>query len=1701
MIRTPCLLGLVGCLLVTGVSAEDKKPTGSGDAVSYYQQIRPIFQANCHGCHQPAKARGDYSMTDFAKLLAGGESGSKAIVPGEPGESHLIELITPDKDGKAEMPEGKPALNVVEIDLIKRWITEGAKDDTPAGAKQRYDAAHPPIYSRPSPIASLDYSPDGKLLAAAGFHEVLLIDTATSEVAARLIGISERIESVRFSPDGKKLAVAGGLPGRQGEIQVWDVASRKLTLSTASTFDTIYGASWSPDSKLIAFGCGDNSVRAIKADTGEQVLFQGAHTDWVRDTAFSVDGSHLVSVGRDMSVKLTEVATQRFIDNVTSITPGALKGGIQAVVRHPKIDHIVVGGSDGMTKVYRLFREAKRVIGDDANHVFDLFPMSGRIFGLSVSADGKRIAAGSSLDGTGEVLVVGYDYASDVPGDLKAILGKVPGTRSPAEKELIEAYKKKGTTQVSKTTIKDSAIYAVAISPDGKLVAAAGGDGQVRLVDADSGKIVKQFTVVPKGALAPAAKPSDLGLPVRPVDTVQTEQLPQGAKLVAIDLQPKSIEFRGPFDYVQLLVTGKLESGETPDITRIVKLEASTDSVRFAPTGLVQPKSDGEGTLTITLAGQTATIPYKVSGQKVLAKVDFVHDVNPVLSKLGCNQGTCHGSAKGKNGFKLSLRGYDPIFDIRALTDDLAARRINPASPDDSMMLLKAAGTVPHMGGQLTKDGDAAYEIIRNWIHNGAGVNLASPRVARIDVLPLNPVVPRIGDKQQIRVMATYVDGKTRDVTQESFIDSGDTEVATASRLGLMTAVRRGEAPILVRYEGAYAATTITVMGDRTGFVWKQPETWGKIDELVANKWQRMKIEPSELAGDTEFIRRVYIDLTGLPPSADDVRAFLADKRPTREKRDALVDKLVGSEGYIDYWTNKWADLLQVNRKFLGAEGALNFRSWIRDQVANNTPYDKFAHTILTASGSNRENPAASYYKILREPTATMENTTHLFLAVRFNCNKCHDHPFEKWTQDQYYETSAFFAQIGLKNDPKGGDAKIGGTAVEGAKPLYEVVFDNMAGDVTHERTGAVTPPKFPYPAKYVSNPKATRREQMASWMTSADNQFFAKSYVNRLWGYLFGIGIMEPIDDLRAGNPPTNPELIDYLTQEFIRSNFNVQHVLKLIAKSRTYQLSFRTNKWNNDDKLNYSHSAARRLPAEVLYDTIYASLGAQTKIPGVKPGTRAAALPDSGVELPSGFLATFGRPVRESACECERSAGMQLGPVMALVSGPTLAEAIADPANALAKLVQTISDDRQVVNELFLRILNRPATDKEVSAVIDQLKSGDGDHDKLVKALAEREAFVAPIRAKQEKDRELAIAKAKADIEAHTKAIEPAVKKAEEARLANIKKQEEVLKAYETTELPKKQVAWEKTHNTSVEWHPLRPSAVTATKGVTLAVEADRAVYASAPDKETRGVVYTVDLPTQLQGITALRLEALADERLPGGGPGLAGGNFVINSIELTATSIADAKKFQRVVLQRPQADFSQDNFAIARVLDVNPNNNQGWAVGGGVGSSHWAVFEAKEAIGFPGGTKLSLKINQNFNQPKFLLGRFRVSVATAKSPVPLGLSEDLQAVLAIPAQARDKKQADVLAKYYRNLDKEVKEKAKAVADARQPLPRDPKLVELEERLALVEQPIPLDGRLAQLREDVKMSAELQKNKRLAAAQDLAWALINSPAFLFNH
>ncbi|HWB06706.1 MAG TPA: DUF1549 domain-containing protein, partial [Verrucomicrobiales bacterium] len=483
---------------------------------------------------------------------------------------------------------------------------------------------------------------------------------------------------------------------------------------------------------------------------------------------------------------------------------------------------------------------------------------------------------------------------------------------------------------------------------------------------------------------------------------------PAAGEVASLKLEMADPKLHGPTAYLQVLVTATMKDGTFADATRAVQWKA--EGLEISRSGVLTAKKDGTGKLQATLGGiASAEVPIAVSGTAAEFVPDYIRDVTPVISRIGCNAGTCHGAKEGKAGFKLSLRGYDPIYDIRAFTDDIKGRRTNVASADESLMLLKGTAGVPHEGGQVMKQGDKYYNIIRGWIAAGMKLNIDTPRVTKIELSPSNPVVQKIGARQQFRVLATYADGLRRDVTQESYIESGNMDIAKHDKTGLLSAARRGEAAVLARYEGAYASTVLTVMGDRTGFVWQQPPANSPIDELVAAKLQRMKTLPSGLCTDIEFVRRLYLDLTGLPPSPENVRAFMEDPRDSRWKREDLIDRLIASEEFNDHWTNKWCDLLQVNSKFLGGEGSKIMRDWVRAQVKANVPYDKFVRSILTATGSNKDVPAAGYFKVLREPTETMENTTHLFLATRFNCNKCHDHPFERWTQDQYYQMSAWF--------------------------------------------------------------------------------------------------------------------------------------------------------------------------------------------------------------------------------------------------------------------------------------------------------------------------------------------------------------------------------------------------------------------------------------------------------------------------------------------------------------------------------------------------------------------------------------------------------------------------------------------------------------------------------------------------------------------
>ncbi len=893
-----------------------------------------------------------------------------------------------------------------------------------------------------------------------------------------------------------------------------------------------------------------------------------------------------------------------------------------------------------------------------------------------------------------------------------------------------------------------------------------------------------------------------------------------------------------------------------------------------------------------------------------------------------------------------------------------------------------------------------------------------TPRVRSIEVYPKNPTIYRIGQKQQFAVYATYSDGRVRDVTAEAFLESSNTEVATVSPRGLAQTLRRGEATLLARYEGAYAASTLIVLGDRTGFEWIQRPVHNFIDELVDAKLKKVRVQVSPLASDEEFLRRVYLDLTGLPPTSAEVRAFLADPRDSRVKRDEVIDRLIGSEAFIEHWTNKWADLLMVNRKFLGEAGAAAYRQWIREAIATNMPYDRFAYTILTASGSNLTTPPASYYKILRTPDALTENTTQLFLAIRFNCNKCHDHPFERWTQDDYYGLAAYFARTKLSEDPKYKGQRIGGSAVEGAKPLVEIVADAPDGEVRHERTGQIAAPRFPFSVPVSLSPQEPRRVQLAKWITSPQNPYFAKSYVNRIWSYLLGVGLIEPVDDIRAGNPPTNPELLDRLTEEFIRSGFDTRHIMRLICKSRTYQLSVETNRWNKDDEINYSHALPRRLPAEVLFDSIHRVTGAVSRLPGLPPGARAAQLLDSNVEVPGGFFELFSKPPRESPCECERSNTLNLGPILAMVNGPVIGEALRDPNNRLNQFVLQEKDDAKVVEEIYLSVLNRRPTPAELQAGIKALHSADADHKYLVEEYLKR----------------------KAAFEAYEKTIP------------------QRQKAWEAAMLAQKPTQWvtldiRKAASRQGPYAQPRP-------GATLTVQPDGSILASG-NIDSLDIYTLVGLAETDQPITAIRLEVLSDPSLPGKGPGRApNGNFVLTEFRLRYHRLDQPDGPQAIVrLTAAAATFQQDGFPLANTLDNN--RATGWAIAPQTGRDQAALFRLAQPISGPAGVAFTIEMEQHYQQAAHhTLGKFRLSYTTDPNPrLSSPLTPEQLALLETPEEKRTPEQKARLRQMYLAQDQEYQRLA---AEAAKVPPPDPRVV---------------------------------------GAQDLVWALINTPAFLFNH
>jgi hypothetical protein len=760
---------------------------------------------------------------------------------------------------------------------------------------------------------------------------------------------------------------------------------------------------------------------------------------------------------------------------------------------------------------------------------------------------------------------------------------------------------------------------------------------------------------------------------------------------------PSEVVLVGRFARTQVLVAERVEGVPAErggDLTTSATYGSSNEAIfQVNDGGVIAPLADGEANLTVTVGAETQEIPVRVTGIAVSVPVDFATQVRPVISKAGCNMGACHAAQHGKGGFKLSVFGFDPENDHKAITRDHVQRRVNFLDPARSLFVQKPTMQVPHGGGLRLRAGSNDHELLLAWLAQGAsGMDKDAPTVTQLDVLPKRRVSTP-DETQQLRVVASYSDGSSRDVTAWCKFDSSDDGVVAVTTDGKATAVGRGQANVMARFEG-HAQITMFVIPYADSIELAGWENKNFVDELAANKFRELGIEPVGLCDDATFIRRAFLDATGSLPTVDECTKFIAST--DANKREHLVDQLLGLTGdpdldiynnrYTAYWTLKWSDLIRNTSNKLGEQGMWSLHNWIRQAFRENMPFDQFVRHLVTGTGSIYSNGPANYFRINQNATDLTESTSQLFLGVRLECAKCHHHPFEKYSQDDYYGFAAFFARVGTKNSEE-----------FGLFGREQVVMVKPTGEVRNPRTGKNMLPT-PLHADPVDHP-LDRRIALADWLTASENEGFANAVVNRYVYSLLGRGLVEPVDDLRSTNPPSNVALMNALAKDFVAKKFDLKQLIRTIMTSRLYQLSSQPTASNASDRRFYSHFQVKRLAAEPLLDSIDQVTGIRTKFKNLPLGTRAIDLPDA--EYPNYFLKTFAKPRRASVCECERSPDESLGQALHGLNGEIIAQKISHKDGHIAKLLKDERPAAEKISQVYMATLCRPASAAELESL----------------------------------------------------------------------------------------------------------------------------------------------------------------------------------------------------------------------------------------------------------------------------------------------------------------------------------------------------------------------------------------------------------------
>lgn len=754
------------------------------------------------------------------------------------------------------------------------------------------------------------------------------------------------------------------------------------------------------------------------------------------------------------------------------------------------------------------------------------------------------------------------------------------------------------------------------------------------------------------------------------------------AELVELKVFPAEVSLTTKRDFQGIVVEGVYDDGLTRDLTEKSDWKIADGSFVNREGVRLLPKADGQTTLTISAEGKSVTIPVKVEKAQVDRPVSFKLDVMPVITKAGCNTGSCHGAARGKDGFNLSLFGFDPNGDHYRITREQPGRRIDLAVPEASLFVEKAIGAVPHTGGKRFDADSKLNQIIVEWIGNGTPQDPQDQaKCVSIEIYPKQAVLDGRDEQQRFLVIANYSDGTTRDVTSlAAFTTSNETSV-TVDELGTVTAGERGEAFIMARFDIHTIGSQVLALPKGLQYEERPEEPVNYIDELVAAKLKKLRLHPSEICSDEEFLRRVSIDLVGLTPTFEEYQAFMQDS--SADKRTKKIDELLGRKEFTEVWVSKWAEWLMMrSSNQVSQKSIFLYYQWLVDQIANNVPIDKMVQEILSSTGGTFTSPQTNFYEIERDQLKVAENVAQIFMGMRIQCAQCHNHPFDRWTQDDYYNFAAFFSQVGRK---RGEDYR------------EQIIYNRGGGEVKHPVTGQNSTPTFLGGAAPDVKGK-DRREVVADWLASPENPFFAKNFSNRIWHHFFGIGIVEEIDDVRISNPPSNPELLDALAEKLTAYNYDMRKLIRDICVSKTYQRSTRRNESNATDENNFAHQTIRRIKAESMLDIISHVTQTKDDFAKLPVGARAVQIADGATS--TYFLTTFGRATRETACSCEVKMEPTLSQALHLMNGDTVNSKMQRGGVVKALMKEGLAPP-QIVERIYIMTVSRKPTEQETEAL----------------------------------------------------------------------------------------------------------------------------------------------------------------------------------------------------------------------------------------------------------------------------------------------------------------------------------------------------------------------------------------------------------------